>query len=98
MHKLVLCLALSVLPVQAKVLPHPLFTDGAVLQRDCSLPVWGTADEGEQVTVSLGDQVVRTVTRDGHWRVSLQARPAGGPYTLTIQGENKLTFNNLMYG
>ncbi|MBS2039098.1 sialate O-acetylesterase, partial [bacterium] len=49
-------------------------------------------------TVSLGDQVVRTVTRDGHWRVSLQARPAGGPYTLTIQGENKLTFNNLMYG
>lgn len=91
-------LALALTPAQAKVLPHPLFTDGAVLQRDRVVPVWGTAAEGEQVCVRLGDQVVKTVSRDGHWRVDLQPRPAAGPLVMTIEGENRITLNNLMYG
>ena len=93
-----LLLILLAVPVQAKVLPHPLFSEGAVLQRDRKVPIWGTAAEGERVTVSLADQVVKTVAREGRWRVVLQPRPAGGPFPLTIQGENKLTFQNVMYG
>ena len=35
------------------------FTDGAVLQREMTVPVWGTADPGETVTVTfpLTDEV-----------------------------------------
>ena len=29
------------------------FTDGAVLQREAKVPVWGTADAGEAVTVTF---------------------------------------------
>ena len=50
------------------------------------------------MTVSLGDQTLKTVARHGQWRVELQPRPAGGPFVLTIEGEDKRIFNNLMYG
>ncbi len=82
----------------AKVLPNGLFQDGAVLQRDQVVPVWGTADSGEKVEVRVGDQVVSTVARQGQWRVDLEPRPAGGPHQMTIQGQNQLTYNNLVYG
>lgn len=41
--------------VSAKVTPHGLFGDHAVLQRDRPIPVWGESDrDGEKVTVTLG--------------------------------------------
>ncbi|ODT64064.1 hypothetical protein ABS71_13620 [bacterium SCN 62-11] len=98
MLRRLLALALLAAPVGAEVVPHPLFTDGAVLQRDRVVPVWGTAQEGERVEVRVGDQTVHTVARAGKWRVELQPRPAGGPYQMTVRGNNTLTFNNLVYG
>src|SRR5690606_215410 len=56
MRKLTLpCLALLCLGahLHADVIPAPLFTDNAVLQRDKPIPVWGTADAGENVAVSF---------------------------------------------
>ncbi|MGN6642042.1 MAG: acetyl esterase, partial [Verrucomicrobiota bacterium] len=49
--------------LRANVIPSPLFTDNAVLQRDVEVPVWGMADAGERVTVSFGGQT-REVTAD----------------------------------
>ncbi len=57
----------------ADVKPHVLFTDGAVLQRGVPVPVWGTADEGETVTVKFQDQAVSTTAKDGKWMVKLAA-------------------------
>lgn len=60
------------LPVFAKVEFGTPFADGAVLQRDRALPVWGRADPGEEVAVSFGGS--RAVTRadsEGRWRVTL---------------------------
>ena len=47
---------LAVLPsvAFADVKPHPIFTDNMVLQRDAELPVWGKAEVGEKVTVTVG--------------------------------------------
>ena len=48
------------------------FTDGAVLQRDRAVPVWGSAAPGETVTVSFGGQTKRaTADAEGAWRVDL---------------------------
>jgi sialate O-acetylesterase len=55
-----------------------------VLQRDKPLPVWGTADAGADVTVTLGDRHATTKTDNtGHWSVKLEALSAGGPLVLT---------------
>ena len=61
----------------ADVKPHVLFTDGAVLQRDMPVPVWGTADDDEKVTVKFQGQEVSTTARDGKWMVKLAALKAG---------------------
>ena len=53
------------------------FADGCVLQRDVPVAVWGTAEAGERVQVSFGNQVVATVaSRDGYWAVHLAPMPA----------------------
>ena len=40
----------------ADVRPNQLFSDHAVLQSGMPVPVWGTADPGERVVVTLGKQ------------------------------------------
>ena len=53
------------------------FTDGAVLQRETKVPVWGTADAGEQVTVTFAGQTkTATAAADGRWRVDLDPMSA----------------------
>ena len=48
------------------------FTDGAVLQRDRPVPIWGEAAPGETVRVSFGGQVCETNADErGRWRVNL---------------------------
>ena len=39
--------------LHAAVKPNPLFSDNAVLQQETPIPVWGTAKDGEKVTVTL---------------------------------------------
>jgi sialate O-acetylesterase len=84
----------------ADVVPAPLFTDNAVLQRDKPIPVWGTADAGENVTVTLaGHTLATTAAPDGTWRVDLPALPANPtPATLTIAGNNTITLSNILVG
>src|SRR5688500_6208949 len=52
-------MAAVALPSQAVTtspLLHPLFTNNMVLQRDASDPVWGWADPGTTITVTVYDQ------------------------------------------
>ena len=62
-----------------------IFGDHAVLQRGRPITLWGHADAGSSVTVTIGDHRA-TATSDaaGHWQAILPALPAGGPYTLTV--------------
>jgi sialate O-acetylesterase len=80
------------------VKPNALFSDGAVLQRGMNLPVWGTANEGEKVTVTFGKQVVTTTAKDGKWMVRLEPLKASGPSEMTISGENTVRVKNLLVG
>ena len=82
----------------AEVKPNPLFTDGAVLQRGQNVPVWGTANDGEKVTVELGGQKLDTTAKDGKWRVDLKPLEAGGPFTMKISGENTVEVKDLLVG
>jgi len=90
------CLAAQ--PADAAVKPHALFSDGMVLQREIKAPVWGRADEGEQVTVQLQDQKVSATAKDGKWLVQLDNLKAGGPFEMTIAGKNEIHLKNVYVG
>lgn len=76
-----------------------LFTDHMVVQRGQEIPVWGTANPGGSVSISLNG-VTRNTTAasDSTWEVRLPAMDAGGPYTLTIGGASTQTLENVMVG
>ena len=63
-----------------------LFSDGAVLQRDRPLPVWGQAAPGAQVQVEFdGRRAQAVAASDGRWSLSLPAHAAS---------RSPLTFGN----
>ncbi|HRU04399.1 MAG TPA: sialate O-acetylesterase [Candidatus Brocadiia bacterium] len=77
----------------------PIFGDNMVLQRDIKVPVWGTAEPGEKVTVSVAGQTAQaTAGPDKAWRVDLPALKAGGPFEMTVAGANTVTFKNVLVG
>jgi sialate O-acetylesterase len=75
-----------------------LISDGMVLQQGINAPLWGWADEGESVTVEIQNQKVMAVAKDGKWVAMLKPLKAGGPFTLTINGKNKIEFKNVLVG
>lgn len=77
-----------------------LFSDGAVLQRDRTIPVWGTAPAGTTVSVTFVDLQENGVAQsDGRWQIELPPMPAGGPYVLTVRaGEEIFTVTDLYVG
>jgi sialate O-acetylesterase len=84
--------------LHAEVKPNILFTDGAVLQRGQNVPVWGTANDGEKVTVEIAGQTATATAQGGKWKLELKPLEAGGPFSMKISGENEVTVNNLLVG
>jgi sialate O-acetylesterase len=93
-----LLLCVSLLPSSAEVKLHSLFTDHMVLQRGIAVPIWGWADDGEQVTVEFRGKTVTTTAKDGTWMVKLGKLKAGGPDHLKVSGGNSLTVRDVLVG
>jgi sialate O-acetylesterase len=73
---------------QAEVRLASPFTDHMVLQCDMKVPVWGTAEPGEIVTVEFAGQK-KSATADAHgdWRVELKPMKASAePRELVVTG------------
>lgn len=84
---------------QADVKLPNVFGNHMVLQQKQANKVWGKADAGEKVTVKIGDQSHEaTADANGDWHVMLDALPAGGPHTLTVQGKNTIKFEDVLVG
>jgi len=93
-----ICLLSVTYSAMADVKLPRLVSDGMVLQRDKPITLWGWADEGEQITLTLGKQKASTEAKDGRWQVTLKPLSAGGPYTLDIQAKNQLQVKDIVAG
>jgi sialate O-acetylesterase len=87
---------------------HPVFEvaafyrDGAIIQRDQPVPVWGFANKGVEVTVKLGGATQTTVADDRQqWSVSFPALSASAqPITLEVKTSHDRgrTVNDILVG
>jgi len=76
-----------------------LISDNMVLQQGRQVAIWGTADPGEQVAVSLGeDKQSATADSNGQWKVQLGPLKKGGPFEMTVAGKNTVTLHNVLVG
>lgn len=88
-----LCL-LALLPAAGAELRLPaVIGENMVLQRGKALPIWGWAQPGEAVTVTLGAQkLIALAGRSGRWQVTLAPmRASAQPLTLRITGDRSET-------
>ena len=94
-----LLLALWAAPAFADVRLPALFTDHMVLQQGQRNRVWGWADPGEEVIVTIsGQKQTAKADSKGKWLVTLDSLPVGGPHTLSITGKNKLAVQDILVG
>ncbi len=81
------------------VKPNTLFSSNCVLQQGVVVPVWGTASEGEKVTVEFNGQTVSAVTNKGKWMVQLKPMRASSiALPMIIRGDNVVTISNILIG
>ena len=86
------------LEVHAEVTMGPAFDSGMVLQRELPVPVWGTGEPGEKVTVSFAGQQLGTNADDnGQWMVKLAPLATSSTgQTMTVSGSNTIKFNRVL--
>ncbi|MBL9187347.1 MAG: sialate O-acetylesterase [Opitutaceae bacterium] len=98
--RLLLFLLLVATALRAEVTLAPLFSDGAVLQRDKPVPIWGRAEAGEKITVTFaGQRREATAAADGRWLVLLEPLAAAAQGAdLTVAGKNTLVLRDVVVG
>ncbi|TWT36073.1 hypothetical protein KOR34_09720 [Posidoniimonas corsicana] len=91
--------ALLPAPALADVKLPNIFSDHMVLQRNQANKVWGQAEPGESVRVTIADQSHEaTADEEGLWSVELDSLDAGGPHTLLAKGKNEVAVNDVLVG
>jgi len=77
------------------------FQEHMVLQRDRPINVWGTAEPGEKISVTLANQPATQVVtgKDGKWSLKLPKSAAGGPFKFEAKSPKKtITFKDVLVG
>ena len=77
-----------------------LFVDGAVVQREMPIVVWGWCAPRVLVTARLATSTATAPSSlDGRFEVRLPSLPAGGPYELeVVAGEEKVVVKDVLVG
>jgi len=96
--------ATSVLPLclftlKGEVTLPKILTDHMVIQRERPVHVWGQAAPGESVTVRFrGDTRTATADKLGRWSAFLPPGREGGPFTLAVEGRNRIQLTDILVG
>jgi sialate O-acetylesterase len=85
--------------VQADVSLPAVLGDHMVLQRGLPIHVWGKAAPGEAVSVTFrGENRSTAADSIGLWSLYLNPSSAGGPFELTVRGNNTITLTDVLVG
>ncbi|HEX6715901.1 MAG TPA: sialate O-acetylesterase, partial [Pyrinomonadaceae bacterium] len=73
--------------------------DNMVLQQGTKVRIWGNANAGEHITVTFDKKSANAVAdSQGRWQLFIGPLKAGGPFELTVKGDNVLTIKNVLVG
>jgi sialate O-acetylesterase len=106
MKKIVLTLVLlfttaTFLHVQAEIRLPSIIGNHMVLQQKSEVKIWGWCDPGEKIKITTGwDTLTYNTTGSSaaKWNLIIKTPLAGGPYTLTIIGRNKIVLEDILIG
>jgi sialate O-acetylesterase len=85
--------------VKSEVRLPRFVSDGMILQRDQTVPIWGWGASGEKITILFDGKTYSTQAgADLKWKVNLKSQPAGGPFIMVIKGNNTITLRDILFG
>ncbi|MCX3267431.1 sialate O-acetylesterase [Pedobacter agri] len=99
--KLFFILSIFGFNAMAEVKLPALFSNGMVLQQKSSVKIWGFSTGSKKITIttSWDHKTYQANTKyDGTWDSYLNTPTAGGPYSIQINQENKITLNDVLIG
>lgn len=76
-----------------------VISDGMVLQQKASVSLWGWAAPGEKIKVKPSWKWLSSSTvadEEGNWKIDIRTPKAGGPYNISIKGQNHITLRNIL--
>ena len=102
-------LLLPQISVLANIQLPAVISDHMVLQQGVSAPIWGWADAGEEVRISVrtesgngtnAPEQIHNAKADseGKWKISLGKLSVGEPLEIEIQGNNSITIKDVLVG
>ena len=72
-----------------------------VLQQNCEVKMWGWCGPSEKIKISAAWDTATYATTgnsDGKWMILIKTPIAGGPYSITINGSNKIILDDVLIG
>ena len=77
-----------------------LFGSNMILQRNQIIPIWGWAEPGEQISITIvGKSLTTTAKADSSWQIDFSdMRLVGHPFDILIQGKNFIKLENVLMG
>lgn len=72
-----------------------------VLQQNSNVNIWGWCGPGEKIKITTGWDTANyytTGSSGAKWNLTIKTPTAGGPYTLTINGHNKIVLEDVLIG
>lgn len=96
-------IATCVLTIVAQATPlpflNPVISEHMVLQRGKPNTIWGWTKPGTRVVVAVGKSRASGVAdANGKWTVRIAPPPAGGPYSMTVDGTEHVKFDDILVG
>ena len=99
--RLFICLIVT-LPstLRADVRLLSIFSEHLVLMKAASVPVWGKANAGEHIRVTMAGKIAETdADAAGRWKVALILKDsAPGPFELIVEGGNRIVIPDAVVG
>lgn len=87
--------------IQAKILLPSVFSNNMVLQQKTNASIWGKADAGKAVKVTVSWNKINygaIADVNGNWKIKVATPGYGGPYTITISDGELLVLTNVLIG
>jgi len=87
--------------LQANIRLPTILSDNMVLQRNSEVQLWGWSAPSEKIKITCSwnkrtDSVI--ASGDAKWSIKLPTGEAGGPYTITLDGQNSIVLKNVLVG